>query len=331
MATKMISVIVPVYNAEGTLRRCVDSLLGQTFPDAEIILINDGSEDGSDELCRVYRAADERIVYLKQENRGVSAARNAGLDIAEGEYITFVDSDDYVEADYFRTISQLIKQSNPDWIQFSNTLLRGAVRTVRKRPSISIRDQDEVIHEISNIICRKLINSPCDKVYKKSILEHMHLRFPKSVEIGEDWVFNVAYSCCVQTFVGSDQPLYYVCEDRSDSLSRKPREDLDEQLHRVIQYAENYIQNSALSDKFKAQLKAAVSFFELSIVYTKAKNMQSKGIGIRKRYRVLRELCNAEKRKKRAYPNTMFCRLVTTPVKLKLVPVIDYIAQTKMR
>ena len=331
MKPKVISVIVPVYNAEKTLRRCVDSLLSQDFPDAEIILINDGSKDASDELCRGYQAADARIVYLKKENGGVSSARNAGLDLATGTYITFVDSDDYVEPDYFQTISQLIEQSNPDWIQFSNTLLRGEARTVRQRASVSLSEQSDSIGEICSMIAHKSINCPWDKVYQKSILDRLQLRFPASIEIGEDWALNVAYSCGVQTFVGSDRPLYCVCEDRADSLSRKPRKDLDEQLHKAIRYAENSIENSSLSGTFKAQLNAAVSFYELSMVYTKAKNLQREGVGVLQRYQAIRALCKAENQKNRSYPNTKFCRLVTMPVRLQLAPAIDYIARTKMR
>lgn len=328
---RLISVIVPVYNAEKTLRRCIDSLLNQDFPDAEIILINDGSTDASDEICRIYQTSDARIVYLKKENGGVSTARNAGLDLARGQYVTFVDSDDYVEPDYFQTISQLIEQSSPDWIQFSNTLLRGGQCTVRKRTTVSLLDQSEAIREIISLICSKWINSPWDKVYKKSILDRLQLRFPESIEIGEDWAFNVAYACGVQTFAGSDRTMYCVCEDRADSLSRKPRKDLDEQLHKAIRYAENSIENSSLSGAFKAQLNAAVSFYELSMVYTKAKNLQREGLGVLQRYQAIRALCKAENRKNRSYPNTKFCRLVTMPVRLRLAPAIDYIARTKMR
>ena len=327
----MISVIVPVYNAEKTLRRCVNSLLDQVFPDAEIILINDGSVDASDELCRMYQEADARIVYLKKENGGVSTARNAGLEIARGKYITFVDSDDYVERGYFRTILQLIEQSNPDWIQFSNTLLRGETRTVRQRESVSLSEQSDSISEICNLICHKSINSLTDKAYRKKLLDKNNLRFCESIEIGEDWSFNVSYACNVHTFVGSRQPLYCVCEDRADSLSRKPREDLDEQLHRAIRYAEDQIENSALSAALQAELKAAVSFFELSMVYTKAKNLQRKGVGVLQRYQAICEFCKAESIKDHNYPNTMFCRLVTALVKLRFAPAIDWIAKTKMR
>ena len=95
--THIISVIVPVYNAEKTLRRCVDSILAQTFEDFELILINDGSKDQSGDICDEYAAKDPRVKTVHKTNGGVSSARNAGLCIAQGEYIAFIDSDDYIQ------------------------------------------------------------------------------------------------------------------------------------------------------------------------------------------------------------------------------------------
>lgn len=100
----MISVIVPVYNAESTLRRCVDSILKQSYQSFEIILIDDGSEDLSGRICDDYGKKDDRIIAIHQNNQGVSVARNRGLDIAKGEFITFIDSDDYVESDYLMVL-----------------------------------------------------------------------------------------------------------------------------------------------------------------------------------------------------------------------------------
>ena len=94
------SVIVPVYNAEKTLQRCVDSILAQTFEDFELILINDGSKDQSGDICDEYAAKDSRVKTVHKTNGGVSSARNAGLRIAQGEYIAFIDSDDYIDNDY---------------------------------------------------------------------------------------------------------------------------------------------------------------------------------------------------------------------------------------
>ena len=100
------SVIIPVYNAQKTLKRCLDSLLGQAREDVEIILINDGSSDRSGAIIEDYRNRYPNIRAVAQENSGVSAARNRGLDEAKGTYITFVDSDDYVSDDYFRVMDE---------------------------------------------------------------------------------------------------------------------------------------------------------------------------------------------------------------------------------
>ena len=93
---KLISIIVPVYNAERTLHRCVTSLVEQSYPNIEILLVNDGSKDASLEMCRGYEQQDSRIRVIDKPNGGVSSARNAGLDVARGEYIMFCDSDDWV-------------------------------------------------------------------------------------------------------------------------------------------------------------------------------------------------------------------------------------------
>src|SRR5699024_4953921 len=114
------SVIIPVYNAEKTLKRCLDSLLGQKRQDVEIILINDGSSDRSGEILDEYRRKYGSIVSLEQENSGVSAARNRGLNAAMGSYILFVDSDDYVSEDYFNVIDEAGEKEDSDLIVFAN-------------------------------------------------------------------------------------------------------------------------------------------------------------------------------------------------------------------
>lgn len=97
---RLYSIIVPVYNAQHTLRRCVDSILNQSYTNLEIILINDGSSDGSKELIDIFATEDNRVIGIHKTNGGVSSARNKGLEIARGDYMIFVDSDDYIENDY---------------------------------------------------------------------------------------------------------------------------------------------------------------------------------------------------------------------------------------
>ena len=97
----MLSVIIPVYKVEQYLCRCIDSVLAQTYTDLEIILVDDGSPDGSGAICDEYAAKDSRIKVIHQKNAGVSAARNAGMDLASGEYLAFIDSDDFIEPEMF--------------------------------------------------------------------------------------------------------------------------------------------------------------------------------------------------------------------------------------
>lgn len=96
MEKKLISIIVPVYNAEKYLQKCLDSILEQTYQNLEIIIVNDGSTDNSGQICQEYEKKDSRIIYIEKENGGVSDTRNTGLDRMTGSYVTFVDSDDWV-------------------------------------------------------------------------------------------------------------------------------------------------------------------------------------------------------------------------------------------
>ena len=105
----MISVIVPIYNVEPYLRRCVDSLLGQTYADFEVILVDDGSPDNCGAICDMYEARDDRVRVIHKPNGGLSDARNAGLEIARGEYIAFVDSDDWVTPDYLERMLEAMQ------------------------------------------------------------------------------------------------------------------------------------------------------------------------------------------------------------------------------
>ena len=110
----LISVIVPIFNVEKYLPKCLDSITGQDYRNLEIILVNDGSTDNSLSICKVYAQKDSRIKLINQKNTGLSGARNRGIDIAKGEFLAFVDSDDYVELDYISTLYTLISQDQSD-------------------------------------------------------------------------------------------------------------------------------------------------------------------------------------------------------------------------
>ena len=127
----LISVIVPVYNVEPYIEECIESIQNQTHINLEIILVDDGSKDTSGDICNQYAAYDERIVVIHQENGGLSAARNAGIEVAKGDYIAFVDSDDYVGTTVYEDMLKLIKEHDLDIIEFtafrdkSGTIIEG--------------------------------------------------------------------------------------------------------------------------------------------------------------------------------------------------------------
>jgi len=112
--TATISVIIPIYNVEPYLRRCLNSVLNQSYPNLEIILVDDGSPDGCPQICDEYAAKDKRIIVIHKENGGLSAARNTGLDVCKGEYISFIDSDDWVSEKYIETLINTVTKEDAD-------------------------------------------------------------------------------------------------------------------------------------------------------------------------------------------------------------------------
>ena len=111
---KLISVVIPVYNVETTLRKCVDSVLAQTYDNTEVILVNDGSTDSSEKICRRYEQIDPRVKVISKENGGLSSARNAGIDKSCGEYIFFIDSDDWIDSDTLEVLLNAALQKGTD-------------------------------------------------------------------------------------------------------------------------------------------------------------------------------------------------------------------------
>ena len=123
MEEELISVILPIYNVEKYLEKCLKSVINQTYKNLEIILVDDGSKDNSPQICDEYAVKDKRIVVIHKSNGGLSDARNAGIEIAKGKYITLIDSDDYVEKDYVQFLYQLIKENNAEMSICSHTVL----------------------------------------------------------------------------------------------------------------------------------------------------------------------------------------------------------------
>ena len=176
MQKPLISVIVPVYNAEKYLHRCVDSILNQTYKNLEIILIDDGSKDSSGTICDAYAAKDSRIKVIHQKNFGVSAARNAGLDAAFGDYITFVDSDDSIKADMLEKLVSKLQRENADLV-ICGSLIDNGIRLTKhpKKCKEKIYSTEELMKDY---VCADWIfTGPCNKLYKYELFND--IRFPE--------------------------------------------------------------------------------------------------------------------------------------------------------
>lgn len=184
------SIIVPVYNVEKYLNRCIDSILSQSFKDFEVLLIDDGSTDKSGEICDEYAQKDERIRVFHKENGGVSSARNLGLDNARGEWIAFCDSDDDLRIDALNIYNDASNQSNGDLLVFGHDVLTedGSVlcRTEYKADSMISSDY------IKRILRYKTESSPWGKLYRTSLTKS--LTFNENLKIGEDLLFNIEYA-----------------------------------------------------------------------------------------------------------------------------------------
>ena len=176
-----VSVIVAVYNAEKTLQRCLDSLVGQELTDLEIILVDDGSSDASGSICDQYAAADGRIKVIHKENEGVAATRQKGLDIATGEYFIFLDADDYADKTIYRKLFEKTKQENDDIVCCDILRLEEGGTRVEGHPISSFG------HEafLDGLIDR-LFGSICNRIVRRSLLEKYQVRFDETIRFGED-------------------------------------------------------------------------------------------------------------------------------------------------
>ena len=233
----MVSIIVPAYNCIKSLEYCVRSIQQQTYTGFELILVDDGSIDGSGELCDKFAAADSRIKVIHKPNGGVSAARNAGIDAATGKYITFCDSDDYLEPDYLETLVQTAK-SNPDcghiWCCFQTVTgyqKENAVPNYISAESVlhyTLKDY-MTLHEMW------LDTGPWNKLYTAKIIKESGLHFSEDLSLGEDWLFNLAYIDASENdrIAVITKPLYNYVHGNEESLDSRYRCDLLEIYRRL--------------------------------------------------------------------------------------------------
>ena len=194
MNNPAISIIIPVYNAENYLRRCIDSVLSQSFTDFELILVDDGSKDKSPQICDEYASQDTRVRVIHKANGGVSAARNDGLDIAKGEYVTFIDSDDWVEREYLETLSNY---RDYDIVFFSHRMIYEDGYTSKYKFEAKEGDKQNIWEIVAslrkNAAGLNFYGYTWNKMFCRDIIEKYKIRFTEGLRISEDEVYTLDY------------------------------------------------------------------------------------------------------------------------------------------
>lgn len=217
MEDSLVSIIVPVYKAEKYLKRCVDSLIHQTYPHLEIILINDGSPDHSAQIIAEYEQKDNRVLAIHQDNKGVAGARNRALNSATGEFVMFVDSDDWLDLNAVQTALDGAEKTGADIVRFrlcyEYTDGRKRVEDADFAHEVFLLNKDFPKYIYAKMLGGIQLNSICRSLYRREILSGV--TFNENMLTAEDLIFNMDAFLNANTFLYLALPLYHYY--RSDS------------------------------------------------------------------------------------------------------------------
>ena len=243
----MISVIVPVYKAEKYLHRCVDSILAQSYTNFELLLIDDGSPDNCGAICDEYAAKDSRVRVFHKENGGVSSARNLGLDNARGEWVTFVDSDDWISDEFLTKLKEC---------DDADLVIGGCVSTIGWNELLFDKKYDSSStfpNFLNKYLTSLYLRTPWSKLFKITIITNNHIRFDEKIRYGEDTIFVYQYLCCCESVVTKSYSGYNYLEETGGWIlsSRKYKLtllEIDACLAKVLALLEKL--NSRYNSKF---------------------------------------------------------------------------------
>lgn len=214
----LISIIVPIYNVEEFLPKCIDSILKQTYENFELILVNDGSPDNCKEICMEYSQKDNRIIVINKENGGLSSARNAGIDYASGEYIGFVDSDDYIASDMYEVLLSNMLKEKVEISICGRYYVYGVKNVVKHRQNIYLKMSSEEAIKKMNTFGYYDVAS-WDKLYKKELFNG--IRFPLN-KLSEDWYTTYKLFDKAKSVIYDSTPKYYY-RQRNQSITHSKK------------------------------------------------------------------------------------------------------------
>lgn len=250
------SVIVPAYKVEQYLSKCIESIIRQTYLNLEIILVNDGSPDGCLQIMEYYAAKDKRIRVISQTNMGLSEARNAGLKIATGDYVAFVDSDDWIEKEMFEVLAAHLDSEPSDYtcfrLQFDNEKTGTCFVYGKPYSIMKLEESENILKDTLNLT--HIPTSAWSKVYNRTFLEKHVLRFEKGI-VNEDTLFSIQAACYARKVTFVNKVLYHTTE-REGSISRSSQERLFLDMHKAFLKAKECLVETGYFDSFQNRYEA---------------------------------------------------------------------------
>ncbi len=206
-----LSIVIPIYNASKYLKKCLDSVAKSPITDMECIMVNDGSTDSSEVICKAYADADRRFVYLQKENAGVSAARNSGLGHTRGKYVMFLDADDFLTEDAWALIDATLNQEMADYTAFAYYSYYEDGRTELERYQIEGEKTTDFEAAKKLVYASSQMNTCWGKIFDYDIIRNNKIKFQVDLPIGEDYLFVAEYfQYCKTSYITNDPILYYL-------------------------------------------------------------------------------------------------------------------------
>jgi glycosyltransferase involved in cell wall biosynthesis len=256
-------VVIPAYNAQEYLAKCLESVLNQTFRDFEVILINDGSSDRTEEICLAYASRDSRIRYYSQVNQGVSVTRNKGLGYALGDYLVFVDSDDWVESDYIDRLASSI--GNSDLVICGVRLIPGGECRFAQRQVSASSFFTDFLRYRTDRYANYYLHTLWNKIFRTEVIRKGQLRFRSDISICEDYIFILQYLSLCESISFINHVLYnyrYV----SSSLTSAVRANTYSDVVFSCDYTKNYVEeNELIMNKRTAWMRYSYSCYAMLI------------------------------------------------------------------
>jgi len=249
-----VSIIIPVYNAEKFLHRCINSIIAQTYQNWECILVDDGSSDCSSEICDEYSQKDSRIRVIHKENGGVSSARNRGLDEAQGEWIMFVDSDDWIKDECLERCLGVIQKKKLDMLQFGfSRVTDGQIVPVLNSLESYVEERNAFIESGTFNVC------VWGSIISRYVIEKDNIRFQEGIKLGEDQMFIMqAIAGCHRLIKISDN-LYYYFNNPASAVNNSKAIDMSNSIKALDAFRIKYPQ-------FKKKIDCQIANFLVSIV-----------------------------------------------------------------